>query len=80
MMSSEILSRADYDVLKNQVQSLSRNIATRKEKMQICRQRYDVYCDIEKTYSEISKPDYLTRLVEEERRRQEQLKKKKQSR
>ena len=51
-----------------------------KEKMQSCRQRYDIYCDIEKTYSEISKHDYLTGLVEEEHKRREQIKKKKNSR
>ena len=80
LMSNGILSRADYDTLCNQVQSLSREISARKDSLDKTRQRYDVYCDIEKTYSDISKPDYLTRLVEEESKRREQIKKKKQSR
>lgn len=80
MMSNGILSCADYDTLSNNVQSLSNKIAARKESLDKTRQRYDVYCDIEKTYSDISKPDYLTRLVEEESKRREQIKKKKQSR
>ena len=80
MMSNGILSCADYDTLSNNVQSLSRKISARKDSLDKTRQRYDVYCDIDKTYGEISKPDYMSRLVEEERKRREQLKKKKQSR
>ena len=77
LMSSGILSRADFDTLRDQVQSLSYKMANRKDSLDKTRQRYDVYCDIVKTYGEISKPDYLTKLVEEERKRREWEKKKK---
>jgi len=61
-------------------ESLYKRIADQKEKLLLIRQRYDVYCDISKTYGEISKGDYISNLVEEERKRQEQVKKKKQHR
>ncbi|WP_295105011.1 relaxase/mobilization nuclease domain-containing protein [Ruminococcus sp.] len=57
-------------------ESLYKRIAAQKEKLLQIRQRYDVYCDIAKTYGEISKGDYISNLVEEERKRQEQAKKK----
>ena len=57
-------------------ESLFKQIAEQKEKLLQIRQRYDVYCDISKTYGEISKGDYISNLVEEERQRQEQIKKK----
>ena len=50
------------------------------EKLLQIRQKYDVFTDIQKTYSEISQEDYVAKLVEEERQRQEQMKKKKRSR
>jgi hypothetical protein len=80
LMSNGIMTRSDYDTLRNQVQNLSSKINNRKERLQSCRQQYDVYCDIVKTYGEISKLDYISGLVEEERKRQEQLRKKKRSR
>ena len=57
-------------------ESLYKQIADQREKLLQIRQRYDVYCDISKTYGEISKGDYISKLVEEERKRQEQGKKK----
>ena len=57
-------------------ESLYKQIADQREKLLQIRQRYDVYCDIYKTYSEISKGDYISNLVEEERKRQEQAKNK----
>lgn len=57
-------------------ESLYKRIAAQKEKLLQIRQRHDVYCDISKTYGEISKGDYISNLVEEERKRQEQVKKK----
>ena len=63
--------RAEYEKLRGSEQN---------EKLLQIRQRYDVYCDIVKTYGEISKPDYISGLVEEERQRQEQIKKKMRSR
>ena len=48
-----------------------------KTKTSKTRQRYDVYCDIIKTYGEISKGDYISNLVEEEKQRKAQTNKKK---
>ena len=61
-------------------ESLYKRISDQKEKLLQIRQKYDVFTDIQKTYAEISKPDYISGLVEEERQRQEQGKKKKRSR
>ena len=77
---NNIHSKADYDLLKNQTYSLQAKINALKDILEKTHQRYDVYCDISKTYGEISKGDYISNLVEEERMRQEQVKKKKQHR
>ena len=58
-------------------ESLYKQIADQKEKLLQIRQRYDVYCDISKTYGEISKGDYISNLVEEEKQRKIQTNKKK---
>ena len=73
---NNVHSKADYDLLKNQTYSLQAKINALKDTLEKTRQRYDVYCDISKTYSEISNDDYISNLVEEERKRQEQVKKK----
>lgn len=46
-------------------------ISALKDNLEGCRQRYDVYSDIAKTYDEISKGDYISKLVEEEKQRKE---------
>ena len=80
MEQNNIHSKADIDQLSNQTYSLQSKINALKGTLEKTRQRYDVYCDISKTYGEISKGDYISNLVEEERKRQEQVKKKKQHR
>ena len=75
---NNIHTKADYDLLRNQTYSLQSKINSLKVTLEKTRQRYDVYCDIAKTYGEISKGDYISNLVEEERKRQEQVRKKKQ--
>ncbi len=57
-------------------ESLYKQVADQKEKLLQIRQRYDVYCDISKTYSEISKSDYISNLVEEKQRKAQTNKKK----
>ena len=71
-----ILTAADVDALRRSVESLSKRISNMKESLEKCRQRYEVYQDISKTYAAISKGDYISNLVEEERQRREQAKKK----
>ena len=77
---NNIHSKADIDQLHNQVYRLQAKINALKDTLEKTRQRYDVYCDIAKTYGEISKGDYISNLVEEERKRLEKVKKKKQHR
>ena len=69
-------TKADYDLLRNQTYSLQSKINALKDTLEKTRQRYEVYCDIVKTYGEISNDDYITNLVKEERKQQEQTKKK----
>ena len=72
-----ILTAADVDTLRSKTESLAKRIGGMKESLKKCRQRYEVYQDISKTYSAISKGDYISNLVEEERQRREQANKKK---
>ena len=64
------------DKLKHDAESLDKKIAALKDNLEGCRQRYDVYSDIAKTYGEISKGDYFSKLVEEEKQRKEKAAKK----
>ncbi len=72
MDSSDIHTLADIDRLKERTDNLSKIISALKENLEGCRQRYDVYSDIAKTYAEILQGDYISKLVEEERQRREQ--------
>ena len=80
MLANHIMTVADVDDLRGRAAGLNKKIGGLWEKMSECRQRYDVFSDIQKTYAEISQEDYVAKLVEEERKRQEQIKKKKRSR
>ena len=66
--SNNIRSRSDYDYLKKVNSEMEQKAAPLKEKFERCRQLYDLYSDIAKTYHEISQGDYISRLVEEKRR------------
>ena len=76
MDSNDIHTLADIDRLRERTENLSKKISALKENLEGCRQRYDVYSDIAKTYAEISKGDYIANLVEEEKQRREQAAKK----
>ena len=65
--SNNIRSRSDYDYLKKVNSEAEQKAAPLKEHFERCRQLYDLYSDIAKTYREISQGDYISRLVEEER-------------
>ena len=80
MLANNIMTSADVDDLRSRVAGLHKKIGGLREKLNECKQKYDVFTDIQKTYSEISQEDYVAKLVEEERQRQEQMKKKKRSR
>lgn len=73
---NDIHSPADADSLREKARHLGIKISALKENLESCRNRYDVYSDIAKTYGEISKGDYISNLVEEEKRRREKAAKK----
>ena len=74
---NDIHSPADVDSMREKARHLGIKISALKEKLEGCRQRYDVYSDIAKTYGEISRGDYISNLMEEEKRRWEKDTKKK---
>jgi hypothetical protein len=71
---------ADIDTLRERSELSGRKIAALKEKLEGCKQRYEVYRDILETYDRLSKRDYVAELVEEERQRKEQEARKKRKR
>lgn len=74
---NNIHSPADVDSLRENARHLGIKISALKDKLEGCRKRYDVFMDIYNTYNEISKDDYLSRLVEEEKQYREKNKKNK---
>lgn len=69
--SHNIQSRSDYEYLKNVVSETTQKTASLKEKFERCRQLCELYSDIAKTYYDISRGDYISRLVEEEKQNRE---------
>ena len=76
MESNDIHTLADIDRLREKTENLNKKISALKENLEGCRQRYDVYSDIAKTYADISQGDYISKMVEEEKKRREQVVKK----
>ena len=72
MDSNDIRTLADIDRLREKTEKLNKKISALKDNLEGCRQRFDVYSDISKTYAEISQGDYISKLVEKERQRREQ--------
>ena len=66
---SNIKSRSDLERIKAVARETDKKIATLKNSFENCKQLYEVYADIAKTYNEISKGDYVSKLVEEERKK-----------
>ena len=73
---NSVYSPADVDSLYTQLENMGKKISALKENLESCRKRYYVYIDIYRTYSEISKGDYISKLVEKEKQRKEQTVKK----
>ena len=74
LTTNNINSRSDYDRLKALHQETDKKIAALKSNFENCKQLYDIYSDIAKTYYDISKGDYISRLVDEERKKRERSK------
>ena len=66
-----IISRSDHEYLKSVVADTEQKAAPLKENFEKCSKLYDIYSEIAKTYYEISRGDYISRLVEEEHQSRE---------
>ncbi len=66
---SNIQSRADLERIKSVKQETDKKIAALKYSFENCKQLYEVYADIAHTYYDISKGDYISRLVTEEQQK-----------
>jgi len=80
MINNNIQTHSDYDRLKVLQQETDKKIAALKNNFENCKNLYNTYSDIAKTYHEISKGDYVSKLVAEEQKKREhdeQQKKKK---
>ena len=69
MINNNINVREDFDRLNALLKETGKKIAALKTDFENCKQLYVVYADIAKTYYDISKGDYVSKLVEEERRK-----------
>lgn len=62
---NNIVNRSDFEYLKSVVADTQKKAALLKENFERCSQLYELYSEISKTYYEISRGDYIARLVEE---------------
>ena len=77
MQKNGINSHEDFEQLK-QVQCITKQkISALNSNFENCKKLYEVYSDIAKTYQEISKGDYISRLVEEKKKQENNAVKKK---
>ncbi len=76
LTNNNINNRSDCNRLKAFHQETSEKIAVLKSNFENCKRLYDIYSDIAKTYYDISKGDYISRLVDEERNKREHKKSK----
>ncbi len=65
---SNITSRSAYEYLKSVIADIEQKAAPLKENFEKCSRLYDIYSDIAKTYYEISRGDYISRLVEKQQK------------
>ena len=70
LQNNNISDRSDIEHLKAVQQETDKKIAVLKNSFENCKQMYDVYMDIAKTYYDISKGDYISKLVWEKQKMQ----------
>ena len=70
LSANNINSRDDYDRMKSIQRNADKKTAALKESFESCKHLYDLYSDIAKTYYDISKGDYISRLIEEMKEKQ----------
>lgn len=69
MINNNINGHEDFEHLNALQKETGKRIAALKTDFENYKQLYEVYADIAKTYNEISKGDYVSKLVEEERKK-----------
>ena len=77
MQKNGINSGGDFERLKQLQSDTKQKISALNSNFENCKKLYDVYTDIAKTYHEISKGDYISRLMEEKKRQEQNTVKKK---
>ena len=77
MQKNGINSGGDFERLKQLQSDTKQKISALNSNFENCKKLYDVYTDIAKTYHEISKGDYISRLMEEKKRQEQNAVKKK---
>ena len=77
VMNHGIRAEADITKLKSSLSDLNRSIMVLKEQLRNNQQLCDVYADIVKTYHEISRGDYISKLItDDEKHKMKQLRSK----
>ena len=68
VQNHHVLTKSDLNALKADLRNTEKQLAALRDNLKHCQQMYDTYSDIAKTYYEITKVDYLSRLVKINRR------------
>lgn len=68
LINNNITSQAELDRLKALKSETIKKIAALEKSFKDCREMYEVYTDIADTYHEISKGDYISKLVAKQRK------------
>ena len=74
MESNDITAPADVDSLRESVTNLGKKISALKGKLEGCKNHFDVYSDIAKTYAEISKKVTILEGLLRNKRREKNIK------
>ncbi len=77
MQKNGVSSREDFERLKQLQCDTKQKISAINNSFENCKKLYDIYADIAKTYHEISKGDYISKLIEEKKKQEQNAVKKK---
>ena len=80
MEHCKIQNRTDIESVREMCKNISERSAALNTELEKCREKYNTYSDIVKTYRELSSGDYISRLVKEEEKRRENEQRKKTTR
>lgn len=67
LQNNNINSRSNMEHLQAVQRETGKKMTALKENFKSCQQLYEVYSDIAKTYYDISKGDYISRLIQKEK-------------